>query len=116
MDLSIIIISILSIACLIILMILAWSDESWRNALVLYLLGWMLCIGLVANLDNAKRIAKKNDIDFAIVEALAEVIDHSNYDVATALSITGTDNIQNTFNLTDDEMIAVTVLIEKNKN
>lgn len=114
-SLGIVIITILSIACLILLLIMALLDEDggWRIALVTYLLGWLVCLALMASLDNAERIAKKNDIDFAIVEALSEITDHSNYDIVKALSVVGTDNLQSTFNLTDDEMIAFTVLTTK---
>ena len=114
-SLGTIIITILSIACLILLLIMALLDEDreWRAALAAYLFGWVACLALVVSLDNAEMIAKKNDIDFAIVEALSEITDHSNYDIVKALSVVGTDNLQSTFNLTDDEMIAFTVLTTK---
>ena len=115
MNLSAIIISILSIACFIILIImtLPGEDKEWCNALITYTLGWILCIALIVSLDNAERIAKKNDIDFAIVEALSEITDHTNYDIAKTLTVVGTDNIQSAFNLTDDEMTAFIVLTTK---
>lgn len=113
MNLGAIIIAIISIACFIILMIMALLDKEWLIVVPVYLLGWVLCLTLIVNLDNAERIAKKNGIDFAIVEALSEVTDHSNYDIVKTLSVIGTDNLQSTFNLTDDEMIAFTVLTTK---
>ena len=76
-----------------------------------YLLGILLTIVIIAFSDETSQsVTEEHNIDYALVEAIAEITDESEYDVAVTLSVAGTENIEVVFNLTDEEMTAVEVL------
>lgn len=94
-------------ACLIVIGVM---DEDWFP-FGIYILGVMLTIVIIAFSDKTSQsVAEEHNIDYALVEAIAEVTDESEYDIAVTLSVAGTENIEVVFNLTDEEMTAIEVL------
>ena len=99
-------------ACLITIGIM---DKEWFPFQV-YILGVLLTIIIIALSDETSQsVAEKHNIDYALVEAIAEVTDESEYDVAVTLSVAGTENIKIVFDLTDEEMTAIEVLTREEK-
>lgn len=110
MSFATILLMFLMIVVFLILLIYGAMEKEWFP-LYTYALGLLLCFSIITSIDETSQsVAEKYNIDYALVEAIAEVTDESEYDVAVTLSVAGTENIKVVFNLTDEEMTAIEVL------
>ena len=90
-------------------------EEEWLPVQA-YVLGILLCFVTIASVDETSQsVAEEHNIDYALVEVISEITDESEYDVAVTLSVAGTENIQIIFDLTDEEMTAIKIWLEKGK-
>ena len=105
----------LMIAVFLILIFYGIMEEEWFP-LQAYALGLLICFLVIASADETSQsVAEEHNIDYALVEAITEVTNESEYDVAVTLSVAGTENIQIIFDLSDEEMTAIEVLTREEK-
>lgn len=106
---------IISVAILLILVAFGATEDDFFPAQA-FLIGWLLClVTMIWSEETSQSVAKENNIDYALVEAISEITDEHEYDVVVTLSIAGTENIQVIFDLTDEEMTAIEVLTREEK-
>lgn len=109
MGFTIFLVLLMIVAFLVLLVYCVMEKE--RFPVQAYVLGILLCFVTIASVDETSQsVAEEHNIDYALVEAISEITDESEYDVAVTLSVAGTENIQIIFDLTDEEMTAIEVL------
>lgn len=91
-------------------------DENNNMYYILYLVGLFLgAVIFTALVPSSEDLAKKYNVDYATAEAIHEVTDIPESTIVEIIHYLELDDadLQSAFNLSDEEMTAIRILIEK---
>lgn len=94
-------------------------DESNNAYFIFYAMGVLLGAVVLTILDpSSEDLAKKYNVDYATAKAIHVITDVPESTIIEMIYYLELDDadLRSTFNLSDEEMAAIRILIEKNKN
>ena len=101
------------LAMIIIVCFVVGIIEGDFSYLAIFLTGCVLTLVVIlCTYPTPQEVAKRNNVDYTLVEAISRITPYSQEDIVATLSITGTDNLQEVFHLSEKEMVAIDVFIE----